>query len=43
MATPEYVFLDGKILPYAEAKVGVMTDGIKLRNRDLRRHPRILE
>jgi branched-chain amino acid aminotransferase len=28
MATPEFVFLDGKILPYADAKVGVMTHGL---------------
>lgn len=28
MATPAYVFLDGKILPYNEAKVGVMTHGL---------------
>jgi branched-chain amino acid aminotransferase len=28
MATPEYVFFDGKIVPYADAKVGVMTHGL---------------
>jgi branched-chain amino acid aminotransferase len=28
MATPEYVFFDGKIVPYNEAKVGVMTHGL---------------
>jgi branched-chain amino acid aminotransferase len=28
MATPEYVFFDGKIVPYHEAKVGVMTHGL---------------
>ncbi|HVN49452.1 MAG TPA: branched-chain amino acid transaminase [Bacteroidota bacterium] len=28
MATPAFVFLDGKILPYNEAKVGVMTHGL---------------
>ena len=28
MATPKFVFLDGKILPYDEAKVGVMTHGL---------------
>jgi branched-chain amino acid aminotransferase len=28
MATPDYVFFDGKIIPYGEAKVGVMTHGL---------------
>jgi branched-chain amino acid aminotransferase len=28
MATPELVFFDGKIVPYSEAKVGVMTHGL---------------
>jgi len=28
MATPEYVFFDGKIVPYNEAKVGIMTHGL---------------
>ncbi len=28
MATPDYVFFDGKIVPYSEAKVGVMTHGL---------------
>ena len=28
MATPEYVFLDGKILKYDDAKIGVMTHGL---------------
>jgi len=28
MATPELVFFDGKIVPYHEAKVGVLTHGL---------------
>src|SRR5512140_2982842 len=28
MATPELVFFDGKIIPYKEAKVGVLTHGL---------------
>lgn len=28
MALPSYLFMDGKILPYAEAKVGVLTHGL---------------
>jgi branched-chain amino acid aminotransferase len=28
MSLPTYVFLDGKILPYADAKVGVLTHGL---------------
>jgi branched-chain amino acid aminotransferase len=28
MATPEFVFFDGKIVPYNEAKVGVLTHGL---------------
>jgi branched-chain amino acid aminotransferase len=28
MATPELVFFDGKIVPYSEAKVGVLTHGL---------------
>lgn len=28
MAIPDYVFFDGKIVPYSEAKVGVMTHGL---------------
>jgi branched-chain amino acid aminotransferase len=28
MATPEFVFFDGKIVPYKEAKVGVLTHGL---------------
>jgi branched-chain amino acid aminotransferase len=28
MATPEYVFFEGKIVPYNEAKVGVLTHGL---------------
>jgi branched-chain amino acid aminotransferase len=28
MATPEYVFFDGKIIRYSEAKVGILTHGL---------------
>ncbi len=28
MATPDFVFFDGKIVPYSEAKVGVLTHGL---------------
>ncbi|MFH0990600.1 MAG: branched-chain amino acid transaminase [bacterium] len=28
MATPEFVFFDGKIIPYTEAKVGILTHGL---------------
>jgi hypothetical protein len=28
MALPSYVFFDGKIVPYAEAKVGILTHGL---------------
>jgi len=43
MATPKFVFLDGKILPYADAKVGVMTHGLNYGTGIFRRYPGILE